>query len=134
MADILLKMLAPTVYTFHVKNIQQYQISLQQPVTPTPLPEQPYTQAILIKMEGNVMTIILSWLLQDLQNGASAVDELTGASAITTADQQKNFLLNTFECNSIKDEFGFEEAGASPPFNQVGLFTKLDIVQTEEDL
>lgn len=128
MVDVLLKQVAPTVLTYHAKNLQILDISLDQPSTPFALPESDETQAQIIKVEGNIMTITFSWILLDF--GIDLVDE---APSVTTVEEQRDFLLNTFQSKGIDYKFEFELSGVTPVFKKEGLVTKMVVRKTGDD-
>lgn len=130
MSDVLLKMTAPSVYTVRIKNIDSETLKLAMPVSPLPLPEDTATNALLLKMEGNVLTITIQWLVDDLKSGQTHVDELTGGSAITTAEQMRNFLISTFENQGLEYKYGFEYEGVTPTFDVEGVVTDISVVKT----
>lgn len=126
-SDILLKQTAPGTFTYRIDNIDKFSPELNQPATPFPIPESSHTEAILIKIEGNTMIITISWLLIDRGAGNTAVDELTGGSAIRTVEEQRNFLFETFESKGINYKFNVTVEGVSPSFSKNGLVTKMNV-------
>ena len=134
MVDILLKQLAPTVLTYHAKNLGTFDISLDQPNTAFALPESDETQAQIIKVEGNIMTITFAWiLLGEAGVTGTLVDELTGGSAIETPEEQRDFLLRTFQSKGIDYKFEFELEGVTPAFKKQGLISKVTVRKTGDD-
>jgi len=128
MADVLLKMTAPSVYTYRAKNIDNISITSTQPVSPLPLPEDSWQSGILTKFEGNSLTVTVVWVIQD--ETATVVDQLTGSSIIDTAEKQRNFLISTFESKGISYKYKLEFDGVTPAFAPTGVFTKITLVKT----
>ena len=133
MVDTLLKQLAPSVFTYHAKNLIILDIGLDQPSLPFALPESDETQAQIIKVEGNIMTITFSWILVGEAGSGTLVDELTGGNAIETPEQQRDFLLRTFQSKGIDYKFEFELQSTTPAFKKQGLITKTIVRKTGDD-
>ena len=133
MVDVLLKQLAPTVLTYHAKNLQLFDIVLDMPSTTFALPESDETQAQVIKVEGNIMAITFSWTLLGKEGDGTLVDELTGGSAVEEPEEQRDFLLNTFQSKGIDFKYEFELSGVTPAFKKEGLVTKIVIKKTGDD-
>ncbi len=133
MVDVLLKQILPTVLTYHAKNLQTLDISLDMPSSTFALPESDETQAQIIKVEGNIMTITFSWTLLGEEGIGTLVDELTGGSAVETSEEQRDFLLNTFQSKGIDFKYEFELQGVTPAFKKQGLVTKVIIRKTGDD-
>ena len=128
MVDVLLKQLTPTALTYHAKNIQTLDISLDQPVMPFALPESDDTQAQIIKFEGNIMMITFSWMLLE-----SDVDLVDGTPDIKTVEEQRDFLLNAFQSKGIDYKFEFELEGVTPVFKKEGMITKMIVRKSGDD-
>lgn len=134
MVDILLKQLVPTVLTYHAKNLIIFDIVLDMPSTTFALPESDETQAQVIKIEGNIMTITFSWkLLGEEGVTGTLVDELTGGSAVETPEEQRDFLLKTFQSKGIDFKYEFELSGVTPVFKKQGLVTKVIVRKSGDD-
>lgn len=133
MADIIVKMLNPSVYTFHIKNRETFNVDLDMPVAVIDMPENSKAKAVATKLTGNVMKITVIFLLKDYTGDVpTLVDELTGGSAILTIDQQINFLLNTFENRGLDYRYRLSISDTNPPFSYDGVVDKISIDQSEE--
>lgn len=130
MADIIVKMLAPSVYTFHIKNRDDFMLDLDMPAAVMDMPEKSKSEAIATKLTGNNMKIDIPFLLKDYTGEvATLVDELTGGNAILTPMQQVIFLIDTFESKGINYRYRLSIDGASPAFQYDGVVTKISIRQ-----
>lgn len=133
MAEIILKMLAPSVYTFHIKNRESFNIGLDMPTIVVPSPERPKEDVEINKLDGNIMRIDIVFILKDYTGDvATLVDELTGSNAVLTPQQQIDFLINTFENKSIMHKYNLSISGVSPPFSYDGIIDKIQIEQSQE--
>ena len=104
MSDIILKRTSPTpTRTLRIRNFDQIDAQLDCPVMVYSIPESADTEAIGMKVEGNMSTMNLSWTLVD--QTTTVVDELTGGDSILTADEQMAFLINDFQPISIENAF-----------------------------
>ena len=91
MGDIIIKQTQPVTQTYHIKNLNDLEISQDMPSFVYPIPITPDTGAIGLKIEGNTSTITVTWTLTD--ENSTVVDELTGDDAVETADEQMVFLM-----------------------------------------
>lgn len=133
MADIIVKMLNPSVFTFHIKDRESFNVDLDMPVMVLDMPEASKEKATGTKLSGNIMKITISFKLIDWTGSVTTlVDELTGGSAILTPQQQLDFLLNTFESKSILHRYQLSISGASPAFSFEGVVDKINIEQSPE--
>ena len=91
------------IITYQLPVFDNFNFSINTPVTPTPLPEEDSEEQILIKVEGNSTTVNLTWKIIN-----HTTDQLTG-SGITgntrTIWEQMLALKNTFRPVSIDDAF-----------------------------
>ena len=91
------------IITYQIPVFDNFNFSINTPVTPTPLPEEDSEEQILIKVEGNSTTVNLTWKIIN-----HTTDQLTG-SGITgntrTIWEQMLALKNTFRPVSIDDAF-----------------------------
>lgn len=91
------------IITYQIPVFDNFNFSINSPVTPTPLPEEDSEEQILIKVEGNSTTVNLTWKIIN-----HTTDQLTG-SGITgntrTIWEQMLALKNTFRPVSIDDAF-----------------------------
>lgn len=135
MADILLKQLNPNVYTYHIKNREQFTVRLTTPVVAVENPEASYTTNSLTKVMGNTARITIVWrLVQPDSSVTTLVDQLTGGNAILTPQSQLDFLINTFESKGYNYSFAITDDGTvTPPFTFNGLVEELNIEQVEGD-
>lgn len=133
MADLILKMLSPSVFTYRIKNRQSFRRHLDMPTIVIDMPERPKEDAEIIKLAGNILKFTVAFILDDYTGKvATLVDELTGGSAILTPQQQIDFLHNTFENKSILHKYNISVEGASPAFSYDGIVDSIDIEQSEE--
>ena len=91
------------IITYQLPVFDNFNFSINSPVTPTPLPEEGSEEQILVKVEGNSTTVNLTWKLINY-----TTDQLTG-SGITgntrTIWEQMLALKNTFRPISLDDAF-----------------------------
>jgi|SaaInlV_130m_DNA_3_1039695.scaffolds.fasta_scaffold13255_2 hypothetical protein len=150
MGDILIKKVSPTGstggLTYHVKNLLELEISNDIPSFVYALPTQPDTASIGMKVEGNTSTISLSWTLVD--ESSTVVEELTGSSAVETADEQMVFLTggsylnsstasndDSFQPHSIESKYELHilpPTGSTAFFKRSGIISKLSISKSGE--
>jgi hypothetical protein len=126
MSDILLTRTSPSpTRTLRIRNFDQIDAKLDCPVMVYSIPESPDTDAIGMKVEGNMSTINLSWTLVD--QTVTVVDELTGGSSILTADDQMAFLINDFQPVSIENAFEIKLLESD---NSTVFFTRTGVVSS----
>jgi len=106
MADITLKKLSGnctdnigngTIIT--IRNFQSLDFDLNTPISTMALPEENDSKAILVKGEGNTLSISVSWTLNDESSTIS-----TAASVITT-NEQLHYWIEDVQPDSIEDSW-----------------------------
>ena len=129
MSDIILKRTSPTpTRTLRIRNFDQIDAKLDCPVMVYSIPESADTDAIGMKVEGNLSTINLSWTLVD--QTTTVVDELTGSDSILTADEQMAFLINDFQPISIENAFEIKllkSDNSTVFFTRTGVVSKISV-------
>jgi len=91
------------IITYQIPVFDNFNFSINSPVTPTPLPEEDSEEQILVKIEGNSTTVNLTWKLINY-----TTDQLTGSGIsgnTRTIWEQMLALKNTFRPVSIDDAF-----------------------------
>ena len=114
--------------TYNVRNLQSLDILLETPALVYAIPETEAADAIGMKVEGNTMLITISWTLVD--DDTTLVDQKTGAYSILTADEQMEFLMDTFQSSSVEDEYEFKlfpNNSNTAFFTQTGILTKANV-------
>ena len=114
--------------TYNVRNLQNLDIILETPALIYAIPESTDEDAIGMKVEGNTMLITISWTLVD--DDTTLVDQKTGSNAILTADDQMEFLVNTFQSSSVEDDYRFKlfpNGSNNAFFTKKGILTKANI-------
>lgn len=115
-------------YIFHVKSREQFNADLMVPVIVDSMPLESKESAVLTNFQGNTMTLMLEWIIAD--SDTTVVDGLD----IKTAQEQFNFLLNTYEPVGLDDAFfELEIMGVSPQFKKQGIITNLKMNQTKSE-
>lgn len=115
-------------YTYRIKSRNQFNAHFSAPVIADDMPEHSAEETMLMKIMGNKKDIRIEWLVKDYPS--SVVDELTGVNSIKTAQDQFNFLLNTFEPIGIYSKYEVELEGVVPVFKKVGHLSDMGLVQT----
>mgnify|MGYP003147799716 CR=1 FL=1 len=91
------------IITYQIPVFDNFNFSINSPVTPTPLPEEDSSEQILVKVEGNSTTVNLTWKMINY-----STDQLTGSGIsgnTRTIWEQMLALKNTFRPQSIDDAF-----------------------------
>jgi len=91
------------IITYQLPVFDNFNFSINSPVTPTPLPEEGSEEQILVKVEGNSTTVNLTWKLINY-----TTDQLTGSGIsgnTRTIWEQMLALKNTFRPISLDDAF-----------------------------
>jgi hypothetical protein len=109
---------------YEINNIENLNISLDQPVSPMALPQEDAQENILVKMEGNTETVSITWKIPDV--GASLIrkedsvldagviqDDSTGATPVNwdstpaylTSGSNIAWFLNEFQGRNISDRY-----------------------------
>ena len=89
-----------------ITNFSSLDFEMKTPVGDFPIPELRDTCNILVKAEGNSLSITLSFTMKD--EGSTSIFTPGGVHAsqsITTVQQQLDFWINTFQPNSMEDGF-----------------------------
>ena len=91
------------IITYQIPVFDNFNFSINSPVTPTPLPEEDSEEQILVKVEGNSTTVNLTWKMINY-----STDQLTGSGIsgnTRTIWEQMLALKNTFRPISLNDAF-----------------------------
>lgn len=120
-------------YTYEIRNLETFSIDLDTAVTANPLPETSFTSNIVVKYVGNSLLVTVHWVIN--KESTSVVTYSGGASGsdIKTPEEQRNFLLTTFELKSINDLYNISLsglAGGEPAFSYNGYPTKLSLIKS----
>jgi hypothetical protein len=106
MADITLRKVSgqcvdtvPNGTIITIRNFQTLDFDLNTPISTMALPEENDSKAILVKGEGNTMSISIAWTLNDESSTIS-----TAASVITT-NEQLHYWINSLQPDSIEDSW-----------------------------
>lgn len=113
---------------YYIRNLDNLQINMDMPISSFALPEDSKEATIAIKAEGNIESVSLSWVLHDESN--SVVSTASQAFTIKTADEQANWLLNTFENKSINQRYKLIIPGTA---NLDGFITKLNLSKVGQE-
>ena len=117
--------------TYNVRNLVSLDVLLETPALVYPIPESEAADAIGMKVEGNTMVITISWTLVD--DDTTLVDQKTGGNSILTADDQMEFLMETFQSSSVSDNYRFRlfpNNSNTAFFEQTGILTKANVNKT----
>ncbi len=91
------------IITYQIPVFDNFNFSINSPVSPTPLPEEDSSEQILVKVEGNSTTVNLTWKMINY-----TTDQITGSGIsgnTRTIWEQMLALKNTFRPQSIDDAF-----------------------------
>lgn len=91
------------IITYQIPVFDNFNFSINSPVSPTPLPEEDSSEQILVKVEGNSTTVNLTWKMINY-----TTDQITGSGIsgnTRTIWEQMLALKNTFRPKSIDDAF-----------------------------
>ena len=99
--------------TVTIGNFESIDIELCSPAGDFPIPELRDVENIIVKAEGNRLTINIAWIVKD--EPATIVTSCP-SQCVATVQQQLDFFYNTFQPNSIEDVYkvsidGLERAG-----------------------
>lgn len=113
---------------YKITNLQSFDVELNSPISPMPLPEDDAEANLLVKVEGNSETISISWTVLDEANDVVSGNKDPGKT-ITTASEQINYILKSgdtgFQPTSIEQNFRVQIVdGATVLFTRKGFFTK----------
>ena len=113
-----------TTVRYEINNLENLNVSLDQPVSPMALPQEDAQENILVKMEGNTETVSISWRIPDV--GASLIrkedsvldagviqDDSTGATPVNwdstpaylSSGSNIAWFLNEFQGRNISDRY-----------------------------
>ena len=116
MADIVIKKLSgncgdtvPVNTTITIRNFQSLDFDLNTPISTMPLPECNDQGAILVKGEGNSLTISVSWTLHDQSSSISS------DASISTVNEQIYYWINNIQPDSIEDSWEITIPGDTSP-------------------
>jgi len=110
--------------TLTISNFQSLDFELCTPASDFPIPELRDTCNILVKAEGNRLTIPLSWTVKD---EACSIVCTTPVQTIKTVQEQICFFINTFQPNSIEDSYTISVDGIT----RWGTFRKITFSKSE---
>jgi hypothetical protein len=91
--------------TLTITNFDTLDFALRTPVGGFPIPELRDTCNILVKSEGNELTISLSFTMKEEGTSIFTPGGSHAAQSIKTVQEQLDFWLNTFQPNSIEDGY-----------------------------
>jgi len=99
--------LVPPCTTLTITNFNSLDFNLITPVSEFPIPELPDECAILVKAEGNTLTINVAWTIKD-----ETFDLSSEASPATkTVQEQLSYILDRFQPQSIEDSYEIQVDG-----------------------
>ena len=113
---------------YKITNLNSFDVELNSPISPMPLPEDDAEANLLVKVEGNSEQISISWTVVE-----ESADVVSGnkdpGNSITTTSEQINYLLKSgetgFQPTSIEQNFRIQIVdGSTVIFNRRGFFTK----------
>lgn len=91
----------PNCTTLTISNFQSLDFNLSTPVGDFPIPEMTDEKNILVKAEGNSLTISISWTMKDETTNISS----ESSPSTKTVQEQLSYLLNCFQPQSIEDSY-----------------------------
>ena len=110
-------------YTTNV--FDTFNIDLNTPVSPLPLPEETDDDNVLVKVEGNTTTIKFSWVIKNEASTTVTTDDGSLIPAtVDSANKQVLFFMNMFQPRSIDDKFRIFIDDSADDFQKEGFFTK----------
>lgn len=106
MADVTLRKVSgqcvdtvPNGTIITIRNFQTLDFDLNTPISTMALPEENDSKAILVKGEGNTMSINVSWTLNDQSSSISS------DSSVLTTNEQLHYWINSLQPDSIEDSW-----------------------------
>ena len=93
----------PDCVTITIRNFESLEFRLESPAGDFPIPETEDFGNIVVKAEGNRLSINVSWTLHE--ENCSVVSGYCGAPTITTVQQQIDYWINTFQPYSIESKY-----------------------------
>jgi len=106
--------------TYSSSNIGSASIEFTTPTTPMPLPQQKDTDVILIKVEGNITTVNVSWTVIDEPSG----NAFTGSNAETPMEQIAHF-KTSFVPVDVNDSYELTIGEGSDAIVLTGILLKM---------
>ena len=88
-----------------ITNFESLDFNMRMPVGGFPIPELRDTCNILVKSEGNEMTVSIAFTMKEEDTSIFTPGGSHGAQSIQTVQEQLDFWINTFQPNSIEDSY-----------------------------
>lgn len=101
----------PNCTTLTIRNFQSIDWELDTPISSFALPECDADNAILVKAEGNTLTLSISWTI--LEETCNVSSECTPSTK--TVQEQIAYWINCFQPDSIEDRYSITVDGITKP-------------------
>jgi len=120
-------------FTITIDNIKEFRIITSSPVLVLPIPENSAENTIVIKVEGNIQRVTVSFTIFPRDSGDDLVTggDLATAIDTSTTEGQIGFLTNEFQPEGIRDNYTIELTNPTQGFKKICNMEELDISLTE---
>tara|TARA_R110000824_G_scaffold126963_3_gene286779 strand:+ start:1043 stop:1807 length:765 start_codon:yes stop_codon:yes gene_type:complete len=108
------------VDTYSSNNIRSVIVDMSMPITPIVVPQAPDTDVILVKVEGNITTVTITWTVID-----DGTTPFSGNNSAITAQAQVNHFKTSFVPVVVEDRYSLVLGTGSDAMTFAGTIQKM---------